>query len=502
MVFADVNDPAKLGVQSLPGTVMTSSDEPLDAGETGDRLASLLRLALRLSGSTYALAATADGVILADEGGGLGGATPAELARRAIAQVRRPNPATATGTPLLAAAPILDSSGALLGVLAVAGGPARSRPEQLAGDLAELATLARDEFAPGDLTEATREELQTLSVEVDHRVKNVLASVQAIASQSARRAASLDGFLKAFTGRLKAMASAQELLTATRWRGASIHDLATATLSTLAPGQTRWEGPELFLTPRAANALALALHELAVNAVRHGALSNDAGSVQARWRETAHGGFELDWIEAGGPQVSPPVHKGFGSLLLQDVTGRELDGDVFTEFRASGVRVRITGSAKALASPEPRAQPARPAGPPPAQPITAGASEGPPALTRASGVRGMRVIIVEDAILLAMELEAGLADAGAEIVGSAGLLEEAMALVDLPMDAAVLDCNLHGASVEPMAAALAARGVPFLFATGYGDNQGAPEGFDAPIIRKPYDVRQIAAALAALTGRG
>ena len=216
---------------------------------------------------------------------------------------------------------------------------------------------AAAELAPDERAEATREELQTLSVEIDHRVKNVLASVQAIASQSARRAASLDGFLKTFSGRLKAMASAQELLTATRWRGASIHDLATATLSTLAPGQTRWEGPDLFLTPRAANALALALHELAVNAVRHGALSNDAGSVQARWRDAEDGGF-------------------------------------------------------------------------------------------------------------------------------------------------VLDCKLHGLSVEPMATALAARGVPFLFATGYGDNQGAPEGFDAPIVRKPYDVGQIAAALAALTGRG
>ena len=338
-------------------------------------------------------------------------------------------------------------------------------------------------------------------MEIDHRVKNVLASVQSIASQSARRALSMDGFLKAFSGRLKAMASAQELLTATRWRGASVHDLATATLSALAPGQTRWEGPELFLTPRAANALALALHELAVNAVRHGALSNDAGAVQVRWRETPRGGFEFDWIETGGPQVSIPTHKGFGSLLLQDVTGRELDGRVTTEYRTGGVRVKIVGSAKALASPEPGPKPVRSTGPVAAPPITAGASAGPPALGQASGVRGMKVIIVEDAILLAMELEAGLADAGAQVVGCAGSLEEAMALIDVPMNAAVLDCNLHGVSVGPMAAALAARGVPFLFATGYGENQGAPEGFDAPIVRKPYDVRQIAAALAELTRR-
>jgi two-component sensor histidine kinase/CheY-like chemotaxis protein len=309
----------------------------------------------------------------------------------------------------------------------------------------------------------------------------------------------MDGFLKTFSGRLKAMASAQELLTATRWRGASIHDLATATLSALAPGQMRWEGPPLVLNPRAANALALALHELAVNAVKHGALSTDAGTVSVRWARTPDGGFELDWVEQGGPQVSPPTRRGFGSVLLENVTGRELDGEVTSEFRTSGVRVRITGSSKAVvespeAVPPSRARAAL-------EPISTGASEGLPSLGRASGVRGMKVIIVEDAILLAMELEAGLAEAGAKVVGSAGVLEEAMALVDTPMDAAVLDCNLHGVSVEPVAEALAARGVPFLFATGYGENQGAPEGFDAPIVRKPYDVAQIAAALAELTGR-
>lgn len=106
--------------------------------------------------------------------------------------------------------------------------------------------------------------------ELDHRVKNVLAAVQSLAQQTAKRTATLDAFLQAFTGRLKAMASANELLTAARWRGAAIDHLAAAELGALAPGQTSWDGPELFLTPRAANALSLALHELATNAVKFG----------------------------------------------------------------------------------------------------------------------------------------------------------------------------------------------------------------------------------------
>ena len=119
-----------------------------------------------------------------------------------------------------------------------------------------------------------------------------------------------------------------------------------------------------------------------------------------------------------------------------------------------------------------------------------------------ANLRGARVLIVEDAVLLALELETGLSEAGAEIVGPAYELEEAMALLDRPIDAAVLDANLNGRSVTPVAEALAARGVPFVFATGYGETGGAPGGFDtAPVIRKPYDVTQVAAAVAELLNR-
>ena len=167
---------------------------------------------------------------------------------------------------------------------------------------------------------------QTLMAELDHRVKNVLATVQALAVQTARRTTSLDAFLQNFSGRLKAMGSANELLTAARWRGAAIDHLAAAELGAIAPGQTGWEGPELFLTPRAANALALGLHELAANAVKYGALSLETGRVNLRWSRLPDGGFELTWTESGGPTVSPPRRRGFGSTLLEQVPGRELNG--------------------------------------------------------------------------------------------------------------------------------------------------------------------------------
>ena len=115
-----------------------------------------------------------------------------------------------------------------------------------------------------------------------------------------------------------------------------------------------------------------------------------------------------------------------------------------------------------------------------------------------TSLRGARVLIVEDAVLLALELETGLSEAGAEVVGPAYELEEAMALLDRPIDAAVLDANLNGRSVGPVAEVLHQRKIPFVFATGYGETGGAPGGFDAPVIRKPYDVTQVAAAVADL----
>lgn len=329
---------------------------------------------------------------------------------------------------------------------------------------------------------------QELMSELDHRVKNVLATVQALALQTAKRTTSLDVFMHNFGGRLKAMASANELLTAARWRGAAIDHLAAAELGAVAPGQTDWEGPEMFLTPRAANALALALHELAANAVKYGALSVDGGRVEVRWIRLPDGGFELTWSESGGPRVSQPARSGFGSTLLQQVTGRELNGHVAVDYRPSGVRVVLRAGPAAVA--------ARPDTVPEAPIVRA--PEAPAPATHGSSLQGARVLIVEDAVLLALELETGLAEAGAEVIGPAYELEEALALLDRPIDAAVLDANLNGLSVTPVAEALAARAVPFVFATGYGEVGGAPAEFDAPVIRKPYDVSQVATAVADL----
>ncbi len=463
-----------------------------DGGAAVDdgRAPRLLQLALSISGASRALLVRHDGAIAAAAGIPLPAVSDAELARAAAAGAGR-----LKGAGCFVAVEVKSPEGARLGALMVAAAKSVKAPPRLDETLRQLASLCaatlEGQEAPDGLAETER---NALVAEIDHRVRNVLAAVQSMASQSARRAGTLDGFLKGFSGRLKAMASAHELLTATRGRGASIQDLATGALSNLAPGQTRWEGPDLFLTPRAASALSLALHELAMNAVKHGALTRETGQVAVRWRSAEDGGFELEWSETGGPQVPAAVQRGFGAVLLEDVAARELEGEVTMDLRSSGVRARIKAAPAALAHVANGARVERSV-------VEAAPSPPPTVNGRAGSIKGMRVIIVEDAILLAMELEAGLQEAGVQVVGSAALVDEAMALVDMAMDAAVLDCNLNGESVIPVAEALAARGVPFLFATGYGETRGAPEGFDAPIIRKPYDVAQITSALADITGR-
>jgi len=347
-----------------------------------------------------------------------------------------------------------------------------------------------------DITErrAEEEQRENLVAELDHRIKNLLAVVQSVAAQSARKSASLDVFLKTFAGRLKSMSSAHDLLTAARWRGATLARIAAAELGGLAPTQTRWDGPELFLTPRAASALSLALHELAVNAVRYGSLSTENGKVEVVWRRTPEGGFALEWLETGGPPATAPTTKGFGATLIEDVAGRELGGSARINYKPGGVTAMIQGAAEALAD----APPLEPAEAAPERIVetVVAADE----TVRPGAIAGLKVLIVEDSLLLALELEAGLEDAGVEVVGCAAELSEALSMVELDFDVAVLDADLNGQSVAPVAEILRTIGRPFVFATGYAD-KAAPMGFDAPIVRKPYNVHQIARAVAGVTGR-
>lgn len=174
--------------------------------------------------------------------------------------------------------------------------------------------------------------------ELNHRVKNTLASVQSIASQTFRSGASGES-APAFQGRLIALAETHDLLTDQNWEGTGLRNivLRTVALHDVGPhGRFAVEGPDVRLPPRRALAFAMAFHELAANAGKYGALSNDIGSVAVEWSE-AGGKLSLRWTERNGPAVVKPARLGFGSRLIERGLSHELGGEVRLDFRPDGL---------------------------------------------------------------------------------------------------------------------------------------------------------------------
>lgn len=194
----------------------------------------------------------------------------------------------------------------------------------------------------------SEERQQMLVHELNHRVKNMLATVQSVARQSLG-APELRGPARDFEERLMALAWAYEILTREHWAGASLREVIQRTLAPhvdRTANRVALDGPELWLTPNRALSLSLALHELATNAVKYGALSSAAGRVGVRWRveQDADGRtLELEWRESDGPAVSPPQRRGFGSRLIERSLSREWRGEVKLEFEPTGLVCRVVG---------------------------------------------------------------------------------------------------------------------------------------------------------------
>jgi PAS domain S-box-containing protein len=199
-----------------------------------------------------------------------------------------------------------------------------------------------------DMTERKRvEERQTMMVaELNHRVKNILAIVQAVAAQTVRSSRSLDDFTDAFTGRLKALAVAHDILTKTRWIGVGVGELLTAVLAPYrSPDEARLSilGPPVLLPARAVTPLSMALHEMATNAVKYGALSTRRGAIEITWRvsDCANPVVELVWQESGGPKVKARAVEGFGAKLIAQVIEHDLGGKTDIDLAVAGARVTL-----------------------------------------------------------------------------------------------------------------------------------------------------------------
>lgn len=199
-----------------------------------------------------------------------------------------------------------------------------------------------------DVTERRRmdEHLRLVVNELNHRVKNTLAMVQAIAMQTFRNPADVDQAIDRFSGRLVALAHANDLLTGDRWAGVDLRDVLRQAVSSHCDGddRIRIEGPDTEIASKSALALTLAMHELATNATKYGAWSVSGGQVAIGWtvEDADHGRrLRLEWRESGGPAVVPPTRRGFGSRLIERGLAAELDGSATLDFAPEGLVCRV-----------------------------------------------------------------------------------------------------------------------------------------------------------------
>ncbi len=206
-----------------------------------------------------------------------------------------------------------------------------------------------------DVTERKRyeEQIRLLMREVNHRAKNMLALVQAVARQTA--AASPDDFIERFGERIQSLAASQDLLVRNEWKGAEVGDLFLSQLapfSDLIGTRIKLRGPSLVISARAAQPISIALHELATNAGKYGALSNGNGSVDICWStgraDTGEETFLISWREKGGPAVAEPSKLGFGSMVLSNIVTQSLDGEADLDFAEHGLTWRLSCLAKAV----------------------------------------------------------------------------------------------------------------------------------------------------------
>jgi len=363
----------------------------------------------------------------------------------------------------------------------------------LSGRIVGASKVARD------ITERKKgERLQQLLLEeLNHRVKNTLAIVQAIATQSVSHARSPGEFAAAFGSRIQALARAHTLLSRSSFEHADIGEIVRdqVLLGCEDDKRVSLSGPSLTLDRQSSVHLALILHELATNARKYGALSTSGGQLLISWQ--LHGGnpatLALEWNERGGPKVKAPRSPGFGTTLIQE-TLRAHGGTAALHYAAEGLSCELKlplpqglHSLQQEALREKRSS----------EWVT------PVPKTDRPPLEGRRIILIEDEPLILMDMEQSLTDAGAEIAGAAGNLEAARTLISTAdFDAALLDTNLSGERVGELAAMLTRRNIPFAFVTGYG-RDALPEGFrEGMLLNKPFGPEQLISMVRTLLDRG
>ncbi|MFC0480868.1 HWE histidine kinase domain-containing protein [Gellertiella hungarica] len=302
-----------------------------------------------------------------------------------------------------------------------------------------------------------------------------------MARQTGVHAASVPDFSATLEGRLQALSRAHDQSIS----GASSRSLARIVESEAVlyrpqrqPDRLRVHGPEIALDERASGAVALVIHEMMTNAAKYGALSTPGGTLGVSWTIRDDGSCSIEWLERGGPTVSEPSAQGFGTKLIASCMEYDLGGEADMRFVPDGLQATLVIPAAYVVAEVPR------------DTVLEETS------AQNADLSGSHILVVEDQALIAMEIEDTLRAMGATVTLAAHVRDALGVLDQATPNLALLDFNLGQGTSEEIAVRLSDLGIPFLFATGYGDRLVIPERFqDTPIIGKPFEGRELGRAI-------
>lgn len=329
-----------------------------------------------------------------------------------------------------------------------------------------------------DITERKQaeERQMLLAQEVDHRARNVVAVVQSFLRLT--RANTIQDYITAIEGRIAALSNAHRLLANSRWEGADLGRLVDeefALYRSVNVDKVETSGPSVLLRPAFAQTVALALHELATNAAKYGALSSDAGKVSLTWR-LLPGLIKFDWIESNGPKVSPPIRKGYGTRIFAVGIEQQLGGTVDFQWHEHGLHCQLTIPHDEKKSPLEAKRPD--------SNISRRIAEPSPKAHEET----KKVLLVEDEPTVSMMLADLVSEFGHSVDGPYNRLTEAMnAARDNEVHLGVLDVNVGGEAIYALADILVEREIPFVFVTGYSLENINTRFTHIPVLQKPIE---------------
>ncbi|MCJ2125165.1 HWE histidine kinase domain-containing protein [Methylobacterium sp. J-077] len=329
-----------------------------------------------------------------------------------------------------------------------------------------------------------QERQELLIAELNHRVRNILNLIRGVVTQSRSEELSGKEFAALVGSRIQALARAHDQITTANWGPGSLRNLILLEAGAyLGPKADRLvlDGTDVLLEPQAFSTMALVIHEMMTNSAKYGALCDTRGRVDIRWERDALDYLVLHWRESGGPAVRAPTRRGFGTTIIERSIPYELQGEADIRYDLTGVEARFT------------LPPAFVQAAPPVQ-VAAVVREEATVPLQFAGT----ALVVEDNMIIALEAEEVLTSLGADAVDMAASTRDALRLIEAsPPDRALLDVNLGSETSIPVARRLAELGIPYAFATGYGESFKIPADLGTvPVVKKPYDADALRRAFA------